>query len=472
MAQLASKYHMSKKILKKAKQTILDYRMVEPRDLIIVAVSGGPDSICLLDILHQLSYGLETSLIVAHFDHGLRPKEDQAETQLVKHLADSLGITFETERAVHLKADTASLEEKAREARYSFLERVREKHNGTKIAFGHNLNDQAETFLMRLLRGSGPAGLSGIPPERNGRIIRPLIRMQREDIILYLNVRGIPYSTDSSNTDAKYLRNRIRHELLPLMMDYQPKLIERLGETADLLREEDSYLDHMAGEWIEKESEQLPDCIAVSILSLKDLPLPFQNRVVRILLKKVNNSLRRIDHGHIKSIIALADSKSPHAMLDLPNHLVVRRIYEKLMFASNEDKPVQGFSYLLDGPGDLFLNETGQTLRVEEKDYTAPDIEAGGYSVNLDADSIQYPLTVRNFNQGDRFVPLGMNGHKKVKKFFIDLKVPYRERPAVPIVLSQGKIVWICKYRIDDRFKVCPWTKKVIKLSLVDPFYK
>ncbi|MBN2418608.1 MAG: tRNA lysidine(34) synthetase TilS, partial [Deltaproteobacteria bacterium] len=187
------------KIFETVKNTILKYNMIRPGDRIIAAVSGGPDSICLVDLLAGLSKTMDITLVAAHYEHGLRPEEDTFETDLVKETASSLNIPFETEKASGLTPLSSSLEEKARELRYDFLERTRIKYNAHKIAMGHNLNDQAETVLMRLLRGSGMTGLSGIPPVRDNKIIRPLIETGREDIIDYLEARGLEYATDSSN---------------------------------------------------------------------------------------------------------------------------------------------------------------------------------------------------------------------------------------------------------------------------------
>ena len=192
--------------LQKVKRTISRHQMIPEGDSVIVAVSGGPDSVCLLHILHELKIELHIHLVVAHFDHGLRPAEDESETAFVRGLAESLDLPFETAKG-HLlaKKTRGSREEVARNARYAFLERVRKKHKAQKIALGHNLNDQAETILMRLLRGSGPSGLTGIPPCRDGSIIRPLIEIERTEIGNYLKAKKLTSVTDSSNLKTDYL---------------------------------------------------------------------------------------------------------------------------------------------------------------------------------------------------------------------------------------------------------------------------
>jgi len=451
----------------KVKETIIRYRMTDPGDLLVVAVSGGPDSVCLLDILKQLSEELEISLVVAHFNHGLRQAEDESETRLVRELTESMDLPFETEKTSLLEEGSASMEERARDARYKFLEEVGDRSHASKIAMGHNLNDQAETVLMRLLRGSGPSGLAGIPPIRDNRIIRPLIEIKREDIESYIKARGLPYAIDSSNLDTKYLRNRIRLELMPMMLEYQPQLVEHLGQLATILRGEDSYLEGQAEDWVEKEAEQGFDSdITVPVISFNKLPGPFRNRVTRHLLKKIGNSLRRIDHDHIQSVSGLAIGMNPQAKIDLPNGLVVKRAYDTLIFSSGEEPGPREFSYILEGPGRHQM-EQGRSITIEEQevgsDQGMGDSEWIAY---LDADRLEYPLVIRNFRPGDKFIPMGMKGHKKIKDFFIDLKVPSDVRASIPILISQDTVVWVCGYRIDERFKVTPQTKLILKVTV------
>jgi len=243
-----------KKTLRKVIDTIARYGMIHPGDRVIVGVSGGPDSVCLLDILHRLKEELSTDLVLAHFEHGLRPEEDPGETEFVRQLASRLHYPFETEKGSPLRPGTSFVQEEVlRNARYDFLERTRKKHGAHKIALGHNLEDQAETILMRLLRGSGSAGLAGIPPVRNKTIIRPLIQLGRKEIEAYLESRRLKHLVDSSNLRAIHLRNRIRLELIPILKKYQPQVIKRLAEAAVILRSEDEFLDGLAGDWVAKE---------------------------------------------------------------------------------------------------------------------------------------------------------------------------------------------------------------------------
>ncbi|MBL7178462.1 MAG: tRNA lysidine(34) synthetase TilS [Desulfobacteraceae bacterium] len=457
-----------KKTIKKTRSTISRYDMINPGDLLVVAVSGGPDSVSLLDILHGLMDDLKIKLVVAHYNHGLRQAEDGSETQFARHLATSMNLPFQTEKAsLSIEGSTASLEEKARYARYEFLEKVRDRYHAQKIAVGHNLNDQAETILMRLLRGSGPSGLSGIPPCRDNTIIRPLLEIKRVEIESYLKARGLSYVTDSSNLETRYLRNKIRLELMPLLLEYQPRLIEHMGQLAFILRGENEYLELQAEGWVSREAElNRNGDIFIPISSFITLPRPVRNRVTRHLCKK-KKSLRRIDHGHIQSVYKLARGNKPQGVLNLPNGLTVKKIYDRLAFTSGMEQESIDFHYLLDRPGTFYLDRIGRSISLVEMEGE-PNLSLGTHRLTgyLDADKLQYPLVVRNFRPGDRFVPLGMAGHKKIKDFFMDLKISSDMRALTPILLSKETPVWVCGQRIDDRFKVTSETIKVLKVTI------
>jgi tRNA(Ile)-lysidine synthase len=442
--------------------------MIRSGDIVIVAVSGGPDSVCLLHTLCDLMDDLGMDLVVAHFDHGLRPAEDEAETAFVRDLAQSLGLAFEMEKADPAVVADASIEEKARTARYRFLEQVRAAHRAQRIALGHHLNDQAETVLMRLLRGSGPSGLAGIPPVRDGVMIRPLIDVTRREIEEDLKARHVAYMTDSSNLRTDVLRNNIRLHLMPLLEQYQPRLLERLGDTAELLRSESAYLDLLADRWLDDVGETPEEGrLSFPAADFLLLPLALRRRVARQAIKRIRKTLRRIQQRHIQAIHELAQTEKPQGMLHLPKGMVIQRSYGDLIFSDRPQKDPPSFHYILEGPGTYRLEEIGKTLTLMEfqkGDVFEPD--PSSWTAYLDADKIRYPLVARNPRPGDRFIPLGMGGHKKVKDLFVDLKIPLTLRRSTPILLSGDTPVWICGFRIDDRFKVRPDTQKILKITL------
>jgi tRNA(Ile)-lysidine synthase len=457
-------------IIPQVKRTLSRYRMIESGDTLIVAVSGGPDSVCLLDILNRIKGDFNLTLVVAHFNHGLRPAEDPEETRFVHGLAQAMNLPCDTGHGASLlEAKPGSPEERAREARYAFLETVKERHGAGKIALGHNLNDQVETIIMRLLRGSGLKGLAGIPPVRDGVIIRPLIEISRSDINRYLDHRGLRFVTDSSNLNTEYLRNRIRLELLPLLLEYQPRLLDRLGRLSDILREEDEYLEREARECVDNMTWVGPDGEGlVRASDFRELPGPLRNRVVRILLKKFGGGLRRITNRHIQTICDLAMSSRPQTMVNLPLGLTVKRRYDDMVFMRGEEHRADGYLYTLYGPGTLHLAAIERSLILEEIE-PVPDrfFDASPNTEWLDAEKIHFPVRVRNFRPGDRFIPLGMTGHRKIKDFFIDQKIPREGRRLTPILFVGETPAWICGLRLDDRFKVTEKTQKIMKATLL-----
>lgn len=458
-----------KETIKKARETLSRYGMVDPGDLVIVAVSGGSDSVCLLDILNSLKGELAIELVVAHYDHGLRPDEDASETRFVRNLAASLHLPFETEKStLSLNRGRGSVEERARDARYQYLEGLKNKLRARKIALGHHLNDQAETVLMRLLRGSGPTGLAGIPPSRDDTIIRPLIEIKREEIESYARERGLSFVTDRSNFDTRYLRNRVRLDLLPSLLEYQPRLVEHLGELADILREDEKYLGRLAQEWVEGEANfEGSREIRIPVSSFVELPPALRSRVTRALLRKTGKSLRRITGRHINSVFTLAESKRPQGKINLPLGLSVKKTYDTLAFRIGTDPEALEFLYFLENPGTLHLKEIDRVISVTPV-AAGSDLSLGKSkeTTYLNGERLRFPLVVRNFRPGDKFVPLGMRGQKKIKDFFIDLKVPSEVRGRVPILLSEDTPVWVCGYRIDERFKATPNGKKILKVTI------
>lgn len=455
-------------IFRNVKKTLSRYRMITPGDHVVVAVSGGGDSVCLLDILHQLSNELGVRLFVAHYDHGLRGDEDEFETQLVKGLSETMGLPFFTEKAKHLNKNVSSLEEKARESRYLFLERIRNRTHAHKIAMGHHLNDQVETVLMRLLRGSGPSGLAGIPPKRGKVIIRPLINTKQEMIMAYLQARDLPYAIDSSNKDTTLLRNKIRLELIPDLLAYQPRLMERVGRLSIISREDNDYLDHLAAQVVDHETEQDPENrIIIPISALTGLPGAIKNRIIRQLILKTRGSLRRIAYGHILSVSEIAEGNRPQATLNLPDGIIVKRSYESLIFSPALEKEGVSFDYPIHGPGSVHLESTNQIITIEEIEREIdPRSDISGLTAFMDADKIHYPLRIRNFRPGDRFIPLGMKGQKKIKDFFIDRKVPTSIRVTTPILFGRDDVLWVCGFRIDERVKITEGTKRVLKVTI------
>ena len=306
---------------KKVLSTIHEYRMIERGDKIITAVSGGPDSICLFRTLYHFQKSLDLELIIAHFNHGLRPYEDKKEEEFVLNMAKQFNVDFFCDKADRkLKINAPSLEERAREIRYQFLEKVLDKSQAQKIALGHNMNDQAETVLMNLMRGSGITGLSGIPPVREKLFIRPLIHTSRDEIYAYLRHYDIPFMIDSSNLDKRHFRNKIRLEILPYLTKYQPKIIQHLDGCAFLSRQEDEFMEGKAKKAIKKVSlGSSEDNLEISLEDLARFPMSLQYRMIRQAIKKIKGDIRRITVEHIRRVFSIIDNAKPQIKINLPD---------------------------------------------------------------------------------------------------------------------------------------------------------
>ncbi|MBW2349298.1 MAG: tRNA lysidine(34) synthetase TilS [Deltaproteobacteria bacterium] len=454
----------------KSLKTIRKYGLLERGDRAVAAVSGGADSVCLLHVLHALRERLGVEVVAAHFDHGLRPAEDPAETRFVVRLARDLGVPIHVGKAVPgALQGSGSLEEQARQARYEFLDRVRNEVGARRIATAHHLDDQAETVLMRLLRGSGVSGLSGIRPLREDGVIRPLLEVTRREILRYLDRHGLDHVEDSSNLDSRFLRNRIRMEILPRLESIQPRITRILGKTAEIMRIQEECLEAWAERWLGEHGKELSGGgFHCPVQHLNALPQALRATVIRRAVRRVQGDLRAVGLNHVEAVAALAGGARPQATLDLPRGLVVRRSYGDLFFSRPETRRGEpGFEYPIPEPGSYDLDPPGVRIIVEERSGGIPrTLEASSRVAYLDADRLGYPLTVRSFRPGDRFRPLGMKGTKKVKDLFVDLKMPAEKRRKTPLLTHGDRIVWVCGVRIDERYKLTDETRRVVKITM------
>ena len=292
--------------------------------------------------------------------------------------------------------------------------------------------------------------------------------MKREQILSYLKARDLPHVTDSSNLQTQFLRNQIRLAWMPLLLKDQPRLMEHLGGLAEILRQENEYMDRQAAEWVSRLAEETPDrAVSVPCDAFLELLPALRNRVIRCLLKRVKKDLRRIGQAHIRAVHTLAAGDRPQGHLHFPQGIMIRKTYDRLIITRSDIQEDPVFHYLLEGPGETALPEIGGVITLEPRHGGTEQVTgAPPDTAYLDMDKLRFPLVLRNVRPGDRFVPLGMKGRKKVKDFFMDLKVPSRKRASTPILLSEDTPVWICGLRIDDRFKVTPETRNILKVTL------
>lgn len=450
-----------REFLARVRRTVDDRELLKGGERMVLAVSGGPDSLALLYSFTRLAHHYDLELHVAHFDHRLREGSDR-DAAFVARQAKRLGLP-----ATVRVADSAepiggmSPEEAARSRRLAFLGEVAGSVGATRIATGHTLDDQAETVLMRMLVGAGRRGLGGIPPRR-WYYVRPLIDTRRTQVEAFCRALRLRPRIDPTNADPAYLRNQIRRETIPALEgSLNVRLIESLARLADIVRDEDHYLDQRAAALAAPEPVEGGSRLAVSVL--RELPPALQRRAIRLLARHEGPG---IDHAHTEAVRALALGGRTGQELHLPGPLSARLEYGFLVVGHVSPSDVPAEPVALAVPGETDLPPWGFALRAwvaGNRPATLPD--GRGVCV-LDADRVGLPLRVRRWRPGDRFRPLGMPGWKKVGDFFTDAKVPKARRAEVPLVVSHEGIVWMVGHRIDDRVKVTERTRRFLWLAV------
>ena len=458
-------------IRRTVEKTIREFAMVRKGDAILAGVSGGSDSVALLNILTELAPDFSLKIGVAHLNHQLRGENSDNDAAFVSRLAEKFGMACHmgSENVEkHRRTGKMCLEEAARTVRYAFLREIAKKHGFEKIAVGHNADDNAELVLINLIRGSGPLGISGIPPTRDG-IIRPLIRVPKSEIIRYLESKNADFVTDESNTDETILRNRIRQSLIPVLRSYNPKISESLNRLSIIMRYQEDWIDGVANELFEKclltEDEE---GVSLSVCRIAELPEGARRRVVMKGIERVRGDLRKITGRHIKAVTGLSEN----GHLDLPDSLSVTRNGNRLCFLKTKNRPRRNpksdFEHKIVGPGVFFIKEIGLSLKFSiEPIDEFPILKNGDHHVEyFDPDSLRFPLTIRNFRPGDRFRPLGMKGTQKLKHFFINNKIPRSDRSLRPVLTCGNTVVCVVGYRISDDHKLTPLSANALKMEL------
>ncbi len=466
-------------MLRRVKDTIDTYQMLMPGDKVIVGVSGGPDSVALLHSLNQIKDEYQIQLYVAHVNHLLRGAEAFADAQFVYDLAHGMGIQCsiqEEDIGRYARLNGLSEEQAGREKRYAFFEKLKIEVGAAKIALGHNLNDQAETVLQHLIRGGGLKGLGGMEPVRQNYIIRPLINILRQDIQAYLERNNLSYRVDKTNLEPIYFRNQIRMELLPLLQkQYNPNMIGLLAQTADILRQDEAYLEQNVREASEKILLlKNSDTVKIDLESFNKLHIAVKRRLIRKAIQLLTGGLKEITFNHIDAIINLSFKNQGFKRLFLPQNICVEKQYHVLWVRINVSKQSEGDCLItgliqLDVPGrtdipfayafieaKIIKNQGLDTLMVNKNSNTA----------YIDYEKVNGLLSIRSRQPGDRFQPLGMNGTKKLKDFFIDCKIPQRKRDDIPLLVCGDDIVWVVGYQINASYQITSETDKILQLQI------
>ncbi len=437
---------------------------------IIIGVSGGADSISLLHILSALFPA--TKRVAVYIDHGLRPTETEAEKYLVQQQAKVCSAHFKTivvDVTAKQQSKHCSLEEAARELRYQVLENVRSSYNASSIAVGHTADDQAEEVLLRLIRGSGSTGLSGMDLQ-NGYIIRPLLHETKSSLLDYIKKQKIPHCEDSSNFDPRFLRNRIRLELLPkLEEDYNQSIRKTLLQTAAILNGEDQLLQDITELAYRKHVHRTQESLSLSLSTFTQEPVAIQRR---ILDKICWTMASKPSYKKIESLLAVTVAV-PHKEIHLSGGLRAIREDKTLRFhRPSEQNGYRGPGIIkksfapisINGPGIYPVTELKQTLLVRKLPFSPKLLDTPNTQL-IDADTVAFPLLLRQAQEGEWFHPFGAPGKKKVARFLSDHKVPGLKRDNYPLILSKDKVVAIAGMRIDHLYRVTENTKQVFLLQ-------
>lgn len=479
-------------LLERIRRTIRDHALIRSGARGVAAVSGGSDSVALVHLLKELDAAGDLRLVgIAHFNHQLRPAADDDE-RFVTGAADALGQPCFVDRgdvSARARRERRSLEDAARASRHEFFERARVHFDADWIALGHTRDDQAETFLLRLLRGAGSRGLAGMYP-RHGRIVRPLIECRRHELREWLADRGIAFVDDESNADVNIPRNRIRAELLPLLESrFNPAIVDVLAGEAELAREAWDTIGAAADEIASRIVKGTERVRTIDIAELNDVPLALR----RVVLWRAMTELaggRTVAFEHVADALRLLDADGP-AVLDAPGHNL-ERIGARLVLTgrppnstgrwspgspegagrhANPGNKANLFRYSLSIPGEVVLAETGYVVSADTQGGPGPPdasaIAGNGALAVVRGDLCRGRLSIRNRRAGDRFRPVGLEGRKKLQDFFVDRKVRRADRDKVPIVVDDSdRIVWVAGYGIDEAFRVTDPAQAVLLLRL------
>lgn len=429
-----------------------------------MAVSGGGDSVALLALLHELAETYPLTLIAAHFDHQMRPTS-AADAEFVANVCGQLGIplTIGSENVSALASRRgAGLEEAARFARRDFLEKTATNTDCDAVALGHHQGDQAETFLHRLIRGSGLSGLASMR-FRSGLYVRPLLDLAPIQLKAYLQERGLSFVDDESNADRRFTRNRIRHDLVPLLQTFNPQIVPHLNALASRFGCEEDYWQLETLRAFSACARDEDGDVCFEREALLALHVALRMRVLRHGLIRVRGRVHGIVSAHLEAVEAQLLSPVPQSDLDVGEAWSCRR-YNRLFLRKKPFPAADSFEIEIDGPGTFSL-PGGYELKVS---LACESGVKGLLAVEFDAQKVAFPLRARSFRKGDRFQPSGMAGHKKVKDFFVDEKIPREARQRIPLVESDGKILWIAGWRRCAGFAPHEAGGTVLRLEIVE----
>lgn len=455
-------------ILEKTLSTIKRYNLIEKGDKIVLGLSGGPDSVCLLHILNRLKEVLDIEVYAAHLNHQIRGIEAQKDALYVSQLCESLGITFFVKSInvpQYCKENKLSLEEGARKLRYEMFFEIKEKLNADKIAIAHNMNDQAETVLMRMMRGTGLQGLKGIDYIRDDVIIRPILEVERSEIEAYCEEHKLNPRIDATNLENIYTRNKIRLELIPYMRDnFNSNITEAIVRMSNSLRNDNDFIEEEALKKFKEVAFINGYNLEIKLDKYIKLHKSLKSRIIRHGIKYILGDTNFIDQKHIEEIIELESKNKIDKKIVLPRGLFVYRQVNKLVFTTKEIVVEEvEFSYDIPKNGFVKINEANIIVETETMPINRYKALKKDKSLKwFDCNKIEGGITVRSRKSGDK-IKLSM-GSKKLKELFIDLKIPKEERSKIPVLQDESGILCVGNLRSSEAYKVDKTTKEVLKI--------
>ncbi len=462
-------------LLATLKETCARHGMIRPGDRVGVAVSGGADSVALLRLLEELSPALGITLVVVHFQHGLRGEEGAGDQQFVARLAEERGLEFLAggeDVAGWAREHHHNLEDAGRRLRYAYFARLVAEHRASRIAVGHTADDQAETVLAHVLRGTGLAGLGGIHPVA-ADVVRPLLDVRRATLREWLVSIGQPWREDSSNSDRSRMRARLRSELLPqLEKDFQPEIVSRLSNLSGLARDEEKLWLALIEDRFRVLVTESPQGLSLSVESLLS-PLPWlQNapadasvaisrRLVRRIVEGIAGHRQGLTARHVEQVLRLARQSTSGHRTELPHGITVERCFETVHFSPAPRPEATGaagstYSYVLElsagAPAEVTIPAIRRRVCLKVVDWPPARGETRDSAEALDADLLHPPCLLRNWQPGDVYRPPGRRKQRKIKELFREVRIPAGERASWPVLACGGRVVWVRGLGVNEEF--------------------
>jgi len=453
------------KVMGKVEEAIRAHDLLSPSDRILVAVSGGPDSVALLHILDRLREAWGWALAVAHLHHGVRGEDADTDLAFTEAMAGGLSLPFFHRKLSpgDLRRMGGSLQEAARRVRYAFLEEVRAQWDGQRIALGHQADDQAETVLAALFRGAGPRGLSGMP-YRRGTLVRPILDLTRKEVLEFLEGQSIPFRQDPSNRDLGYGRNWIRHELLPLLRDrFTPRINDLLRQTARACAADEAFLESRVDVLWEEAALCGEGWVEIPAAVYSSLPVAVRWRLLRRAYQHLRGPSQGLGLIHLQIMDGLVSPRGEERWVHLPGGIRFAVGGGGIALGWAQAMAAGRFEYPVSVPGESRVVVADLSIGWEVVEPPLPGNRGDGRQhVSMDLDAICGPMILRGPQPGDRIRPLGLAGTTKVQDILVNGRVPRRDRWRVPLLVDEKGVLWVVGHRMDGRARLHPGTRRIL----------